>query len=266
VTTRRVITAVAVAMLAALVAAATSLATASSGTPRAIVASHLAVGAGPPSTATAVLHYADSSGISIAATLVLDVPDDAAQLAATATLSLVSASMTIRTVHDEAYVEIPAFASMLGGPWTAAHTDRGAGEAALVARFLRHPDLGRLHPTTRSTVRDGLGTRTSLDFAEVTVPQLGLPLDLPARGSLALEVVTGPQGQLLSAAITLSNATDRVHATLVVTGYDQPVTIVAPAASQVVALDTARADSILGTSAPSLLRTLRSIGVDLGAG
>jgi hypothetical protein len=264
VTSTRVITAVALVALACLIAAAVALTTTPQPAP--IVASHLEVGAGLPSTVTGILHYSDSSGIAITATVRVNVPERAAQLAATATISVVTASLTLRSIGDEAFLELPGYASLLGAPWTATSVPRDRGGVERLARVLRHPELTALHPTSSSTRRDVTGTTTTLRFAQVSVPVIkGLPLDLPRHGHLTLTVRTGTAGQVLSVTVHLWDPTDDVRASFLVTSYDQRVSLAAPPPSQVTALNTTRATSIFGIDAPEIFRTLRALGIRFGA-
>jgi hypothetical protein len=263
VTSNRVITAVVLATLGCLIATAVALST----TPPAalVVASHLEVRAGVPTTITGLLHYSDSSGVSISATLRVDVPARAAEIDATASVSIVSASATLRSIGDEVYLQLPGYASLIGAPWAATKVPRDRGAVELLARALRHPRFARLHPTSRTTTRHGTQTTTTLTFAHVTVPALrGLPLDLPRHGHLVIKVRTGASGQVLSVTLHLWNPNDDVRASLLITGYDQPVSLAAPPRSQVTVLDTARATSIFGSNAPELFETLRALGVRLG--
>lgn len=259
-TSTRVITAVALALLACLVAVAAAL-TSTSTTPP-VPSSHLEVGAGPPSTVTGVLRYSDSSGIAITASVRADVANNAAQVVATATLSIVSASVTLRTVGEDAYLQVPGYASLLGAPWTEVRVPKDRGALGLFARELRHPQFFRLHPTSEATTTSPRGTTTTLRYQRVTVPRLeGLPLSLPRHGHLTVTIRTGSAGQVLSIAARLWTRTDTVRVSFVVTGYDQPVALAAPPASQVRLLDRARAISIFGSNTPSLARTLRKLGI-----
>ena len=77
-TSTRVLTASALAVLAGLIVAATALAATSPPVARGVPANRLVVTAAAPTTATARLTYTDSSGISIDAQFALDGPTNAA--------------------------------------------------------------------------------------------------------------------------------------------------------------------------------------------
>lgn len=261
-TSTRVSTAVALAVLACLIAAATTLATTTAASQPPVVPSHLVVGAGPPSTATGVLQYTDSSGISITADVRLDVPARAAQLVATASVSIVTVSVTLRALGDEVYAQLPGFASLLGEPWTATRTPRVDREYAFLATELRHPQFARLHANVATAVRSATGTTTTLRFASVSVPAIsGLPLDLPRHGHLVVSIHTGASGQVLGITLHLWNRIDDVRASFEVTSYDQPVSITAPRASEVAVLTRSRTKDIFGIDTPGILRTLGELGV-----
>lgn len=259
-TSTRVITAATLAVLGCLIAVAVALSTGPSTTP--VVPSHLVVGAGPPSTMTGIVRYTDSSGISITATVRANLVADTAQVDVTAKVSVVSASVTLRGVGDDVFLQVPDYASLLGAPWTEVHAPHDANAFGILAAELRHPDLARLHPTTERTTPHRTGPTITLRFDRVTLPQLeGVPLRLPSYGHLVCIVREGTTGQVLAVTIHLWNPADSVRASFLVTGYDQPVMLAAPPRTQVKVLDRARATSIFGNNAPRLARTLRRIGI-----
>lgn len=261
-TSTRVITAVTLVVLGCLIAAAVALVSGQS--PSTIVPSHLVVGTGPPTTMTGVVRYSDSSGISIAATVRANLVADTAQVDVTAKVSVVRASVTVRGVGDDVFLQVPDYASLLGAPWTEVHAPRDARAFAALAAELRHPGFARLHPTTERTTEQRSGRTITIRFDRVTLPSLaGVPLELPRAGHLVCVVHEGTSGQVLAVTVHLWNPTDSVRASFLVTSYDRPVSLAAPPRAQVKVLDRSRAASIFGTNTPLLAKTLRRLGISL---
>jgi hypothetical protein len=263
----RVLTASALAVLAGLIIAATALAATSPAAKRAIPVSHLVVTAAAPTTASATLTYTDTSGISIDAEIALDGPKNAAQIAGTVSLDDIDVSLTARLLDDELYVDLPAFATLLGAPWTDVHLkgDERGIDAAL--RELRHPFIERLvnRPHARYHVTEPTAGVFTLRVPYVTLPEThGLPVYLPHEAHLDLVVRLGPQGQVLAAQLHLWNKHDDVRVTLVVTGYDQALSLRAPPHGQLVVLNLARSQAIFGDNAVGIDNLLEHLGAYLG--
>jgi hypothetical protein len=253
----RVITVAAIALLVALVASAVTLAATAPG-PAQIVPSRLVVGAGPPTTATGVVTITSSSGISITADGAFDFPAGTADVTATASLSIVTATSEVRLADRALYLNVAPFASLIGAPWVTTGSLHGAARLDALADALRHPDLARLHPKHRVVVHaPGGTTTTTMAFGRVHLPSTaGLPIALPRAAALTVVVTTGAQGQVLAVAVHLANPGDDVRLTARVTGYGVPVSVVAPPASEVAPLDGRRARAIFGTDAQGIERRL----------
>jgi hypothetical protein len=264
--TTKVIGVAAVAVLVALVAGAVVLAATGNATTT-VPASSVVVGAGPPTTATVELTYASSNGISITADGALDFANDAADVSATASLSIVTATVEARLSDRTLYLHVPQFASLVGAPWVSTGQLGGPSRLDELAAAMRHPDLARLHPKRRTVVRTSGGTVTTMSFGAVHLPSTaGLPVTLPSVAVVTATVVTGTQGQLLSAAALLVSHGQTVKLTLRVTGYNAPVHVTAPPASDVVVLTGARERAIFGTNAPGIARALRGLRGVLAGG
>jgi hypothetical protein len=257
----RVISVVAVALLIALVAGAITLVASAPGA-TAIVPSHLVVSDGPPTTATGIFTYTTSTGISVTADAAFDFATGAAEVTATASLSIVTSTVEARLVDRTLYLNVAQFASVVGAPWVSAGAMRGPVRLEALAEALRHPDLSRLHPMRARVVRSPVtdATTTTMSFGVVHLPSTaGLPITLPTVAKLSAAVTTGSQGQLLDATVHLANPGDDVRLDFEVTGYDVPVAIAAPAPSDVVPLTSTRAQAIFGTNADSIERVLRAL-------
>lgn len=261
-TSTRVLTASALAVLAGLILAATALAATSPAAVRNVPYSRLVVGA-VPTTATVRLTYTDSSGISIDAQLVLDGRHDAAQVSGTVSLDSVDVSLTARLLGHQLFVDLPQFATLLGAPWTDVALTRGERGVDAALRELRHPYFEPRH--YRPSTAPG---RTSAVYTHqvrwVTLPStFGLPIYLPHRAHLHLWVRIGAQGQVLAARLHYWNKHDDVRVTLEVTGYDQPLALAAPGHDEVVDLTLSRARSIFGDNAMGIEQLLAHLGARL---
>ena len=256
----RVIAVAAVVVFVALVASAVVLADAAPGAPR-VVTSDLVVGAGPPTTATGILTYSDSNGITIRASCALDFVDGTANVSATASLSVVTVSAEARLVDRAIYLELPQFASLVGSPWVSTGALDGPARLEDLARTMRHPELSALHPTSRTVVHAPSGaTTTTMGFGVVNVPFASeLPISVPSPARLTVTVTTGTQGQLLRVAAGLRAPGDVVLVGFVVTGYDVPVSIAPPPPGDVVVLTPATARALFGTDAGTVDRLLRGL-------
>jgi hypothetical protein len=255
----RVIAVAAVVVLVALVASAVTLASTGSGKPKVTVAD-VAVGPGPPTTATGVLTYASSSGISISADCAFDFAEGAAEVTATASLSIVTATVEARVVDDTFYLQVPQFASLVGAPWVSTGELGGPTRLDALAAQLRHPDLARLHPTRRVTTTSSGRTTTTMSFGLVHLPSTaGLPISLPRTATVTAIVVTGSQGQLLAAGARLVSASGTDTIAFSVTSYNGSVEIATPAPADVAVLTGAKERAIFGTNAPGIARALRGL-------
>jgi hypothetical protein len=260
----RVIAITAITLLVVLIACVVGIVVSSS-SPTAIEPTHLQVGAGPPSTATALLTFADDNGLSASARWTFDFAHDAADVNASATLSLVTISLEARLLQTILLFDTSSLGSLTGSTWVAVHAPRGPDGMAALANVLRHPDVAALKANAATVTMSDHDTTTTLTFRHVRLPSTeGLPITLPDSGRLVLAITTGPKGQLLGASAQLHGRTDDVHAALVITGYNQPVSIPVPAASDVTPLTRARAQEIFGTNAPAVLRWLARLHLGLG--
>jgi hypothetical protein len=246
-------------LLVALVVGAVALA-ATSGSAPTPTPSHLDVGAGPPTTATALVTYADSSGVSVTASCAFDFHAGTASVTATADLSEIGSTIEARLVSRTLYVNLNEFSSLLGADWVSLAAKPGPNRLPALAEAMRHPDVARLHGHRHVTVHRGATTTT---IAEGTVqvpfaPRLPI-VAVPPYGRLTVSVTTGPQGQLLGASLRLVSRGDTVLVGVQVTGYDVPVSIGAPPAHDTVPLTRARARAIFGTDAPAFEHDLRAL-------
>lgn len=253
----RVIAIAAVVVLGALVASAVTLVANGNGAAQ-IVPSHLVVGPGPPTTATGVLTFTSSAGVSVSADCALDFATGSADVTATASLSIVTATVEARLVDATVYLNVEHFASLIGAPWVSTGSLHGPVRLDALATALRHPDLARLHPKARVVASaPGAGTRTTLSFGAVHLPSTAnLPISLPSVAVVTAVVTTGAQGQVLAVAVHLANPSNDVRVTFQVTGYNVPVSIVPPAPSEVAPLTDARARAIFGIDASGIVRRL----------
>jgi hypothetical protein len=255
----RVVGIAAIVILVALVAGAVVLVATAQSSPT-VVPSHLDVGAGPPSTATALLTYSDSNGVKVRGDCAFDFPAGAADVQATATLSVVSVSVEARLVDRALYFYVPQFASLVGAPWISTTALHGPARLEDLATALRHPDLSRLHPVTKETVTTDGRTTTTMHFGVVHVAFAHeLPISVPGEGLLTVVVTTGAQGQLLDVGVTLAAPGDTVHLGFLVTGYDVPVSITAPPPDQVAELTATRASELFGADAATLQHLLSDL-------
>ena len=196
--TTRIIAVAAVVVLVALVASAVTLA-ATGSSPTEVAAASVAVGPGPPRTATGVLTYSSSSGITITADCAFDFEKGAADVTATASLSIVTATVEARLATDTFYLHVPQFASLVGAPWVSTGELGGPTRLDALATAMRRPDLSRLHAKRRVSVRRVGGATTTLSFGLVHLPSTaGLPISLPGTAAVTAAVMTGDQGQLLA--------------------------------------------------------------------
>jgi hypothetical protein len=263
----RVIAVATVAVFAALVASAVTLAATAPST-AGVVPSHLVVGAGPPATATGVATFSSSTGVSVDATCAFDFTTGAADVTATASLSIVTAMVEVRLADRALYLNVQQFASLIGAPWVTTGSLHGPARLDVLASALRHPDLARLHAKSRAvTSRHGEKT-TTLSFGRVHLPSTsGLPISLPRVAALTLAVTTGAQGQVLEIAVHLANPGDDVRLTFQVTGYNVEVSIAPPPSREVAPLDGVRARAIFGIDAQGIqqrLGELRRVVARLG--
>jgi hypothetical protein len=255
----RIIAGAAVVVLVALVASAVTLASTDSGQPKVSVAD-VAVGAGPPTTATGVLTYSSTSGISISADWAFNFTESAAELTATASLSIVTATVEARVADDSFYLHVPQFASLVGAPWVSTGELGGPTRLDALATQLRHPDLARLHPTRRVTTHTSAGTTTTMSFGLVHLPSTaGLPISLPRTATVTATVVTGTQGQLLAAGARLVSPSQTDVLAVSVTSYNAPVEIAGPASGDVVVLTAKKERAIFGTNAQGIAHALRGL-------
>ena len=256
----RVIASTAVAVLVALVAGAVALAASGSGAVQ-VVPSRLVVGAGPPRTATGVLTYSSNAGISISATCELDFAAGTADVTATASLSIVTATLEARLAERTLFLNVAQFSSLVGANWLSSGALGGAVRLEGLAREMRHPDLARLHAKRRVVTHAADGsTTTAMSFGAVDLPTTSdLPVSLPGEANVTATVTTGASGQLLAATAHLANPSDDVRLSFTVTGYNVPVTVTAPARSGVAQLTSPRARSIFGTNAAGIERLVRGL-------
>lgn len=255
--TTRVIAVATIAVFAALVASAVTLAATGPGT-AVVVPSHLVVAPGPLRTATGEATFTSSSGVSVSATCAFDFTTGSADVNATASLSIVTAMVEVRLADRALYLNVQQFATLIGAPWVTTGSLHGPARLDALGEALRHPDLARLHPRSR-TVAHGPGAETTstLAFGRVHLPSTaGLPISLPRVAALTLVVTTGAQGQVLVVAVHLANPGDDVRLTFQVTGYDVPVSIAPPPSSEVAPLDSARARAIFGIDAHGIEQRL----------
>jgi hypothetical protein len=256
----RVVAIAAVVVLVALVAGAIALASGATVTPT-VTPSHLEVGAGPPTTATGLLTYSDSNGITVDGTCAFDFADGTADLDASVTLSVITVRVGARLVDRVIYFSVPEFASLIGAQWASTSALHGPARLEDLAVALRHPDLDRLHPRTR-VVTTGAGgtTTTTMGFGEVHVGFANaLPFPLPSQGVLTVAITTGPSGQLYDVDLRLVAVGDTVRLGYEATGYDVPVAITAPPPDQVRRLTPARAKAIFGTDTATLQHLLAGL-------
>ena len=253
----RVITVAAIAVLLALVTTAVTLAASGTGAPE-VIPSNLVVGAGPPRTATGILTFTSSAGVSISGTCAFDFAAGSADVVATASLSIVTATVEARLADRTLYLNVEQFASLVGAPWVSTGALHGPARLDALAGALRHPDLARLHPRSHVlTSGPGAQTTQTMSFGTVHLPSTAnLPISLPRVATLTVAVTTGAQGQVLAVAARLSNPGDDVRVTFQATGYNVPVSIVAPPASEVAPLTDARARAIFGTDTRGIERWL----------
>lgn len=255
----RVIAVAAVAVLAAMVVTAVALAASGPSTPT-VTAASVAVGPGAPTTATGVLTYASSQGISVSADWSVDFATDAADVTATASLSIVTATLEARLADRTLYLYLPQFSSLIGAPWATTGALRGPAELDPLATVLRHPDLARLHPEHRVTVTTATGATTTMTFRDVHLPSTaGLPITLPRVAQVTAVVRTGTEGQLLSLGVRLVGTDQTVRLGLLLTGYNVPVTVTAPPPGDVVTLTPSKERAIFGTNTASIAHELRSL-------
>lgn len=255
----RIIAVAAVVVLAALVAGAVTLAATTTSPPR-VTAASVVVGTGPPTTATGVLTYSSSSGISISADCAFDFAAGTADVTATASLSIVTATVEARLATDTLYLHVPQFASLVGAPWVSTGQPGGPTRLDELAATMRRPDLSRLHAARHVLVHSDGSATTTLSFGLVHLPSsAGLPISLPATAVVTATVVTGSQGQLLEAAAALVGHNETVKVHFLVTGYNVPVAISAPEPSDVVVLSPSKERAIFGTNAPAIGRDLRGL-------
>jgi hypothetical protein len=255
----RIIAGAAVVVLVALVASAVTLASTDSVQPTASVAG-VAVGPGPPTTATGVLTYSSSSGISISADWAIDFTEGAADVTATASLSIVTATIEARVAEDTLYLHIPQFASLVGAPWVSTGELDGPTRLDALAEQLRHPDLARLHPRHRVTTQTGARTTTTMSFGVVHLPSTaGLPISLPRTATVTATVVTGTQGQLLAAGARLVGPSQTDTLAISVTSYNAAVEIAAPAPGDVALFTPREERAVFGTNAPGVDRALGAL-------
>jgi hypothetical protein len=253
----KVIAIAAVAVLAALVASAITLAANGTGAVQ-VVPSHLVVGPGPPATATGVLTFTSSAGVTVTADCALDFAKGAADVTATASLSIVTATVEARLVDATVYLNVQQFASLIGAPWISTGSLHGPVRLDALATALRHPDLTTSHAIRRQVAPlPGHATRTTLSFGTVHLPSTAhLPIVLPRVANVTAAVITGSQGQVLSIEVHLANPVNDVRLTFQVTGYDVPVSIAPPPEGEVAPLTNARAQAIFGTDAGGIVRRL----------
>lgn len=260
----RLIAVTAALLLAALVAGAATLADSGPSAAR-IVPSHLQAGPGPLRTATGVLAYSDSTGLSMTATCAFDFVHGTADITANAQLSIATIDVEARLVGATLLLNTASLQSLTGSPWVSVPAQRASAGLERLERTLRHPDLAALRKANRATVSTtGRTSTTTMWFNHVTLPSTsGLPITLPSEGRLVLVVTTGSEGQLLVATAHLSNSSEDVHFSLHMTGYNQPVEVAVPSSADVVALTPSRARQIFGTNAPAVLHWLRRAGTTI---
>ncbi len=259
----RIIAIVTIAALIALLAAAVALDASASGGPQ-VDASHLDVGTGLPTSATAVVTLSDSTGVTASADVALDFASGRAEVNATAMLSIATVSLEARILGDRVELNVEQFESLVGAPWVSVRAPNARARQLAIARFFRHPDVALLRVLPGTVTRTvGATTTTTAHLRHVLLPSTsGLPITLPRIASMVVAVTTGSQGQLLALAVHLTGPIDQVqvHAALVVTSYDVPVSVVVPGPDEVVALTAHIARSVFGTSAGTVTRYLKRLG------
>ncbi|HUD69587.1 MAG TPA: hypothetical protein VMQ40_05060 [Acidimicrobiales bacterium] len=262
-----VVAAAAALLLVALVAGAATLA-ATSSTASGPLVEHLGVGAGLPRTATGILTFSDSSGISVTASCEFDFIHGTADVVASDSLSILTVTIEGRLVGPGLYLEAASMSSLLGAPWLATNLPAARGKLHDLALLLRHPDLERFASRRVSVTRTPTTATTTIQFDHVRLPSTeGLPITLPRTGRLDVAVTTGTQGQVLSLDATLTSRDGGVNRLdLTITDYDVPVAIDAPLHGSVVALTQTRARALLGANYPATERLLVRLGAKLARG
>jgi hypothetical protein len=256
----RVVAAAAALLLAGLIASAATLAaTPSTASP---TVEQLRVGQGPPRTATGILTFSDSSGVSVTATCAFDFTHGTADVVASDSLSIVTVSIEARLINQGLYLNAASMSSLLGAPWLTTNLSSAAGKLHDLALVLRHPQLARFASFRVSTSHTKTATTTTFRFGHVRLPSTtGLPITLPRTGRLDVAVTTGSEGQVVVFAATLTSPDGGVNRLgLMITDYNVPVTIGAPSRGSVVALTPARAHELLGANYPATERLLQRLG------
>jgi hypothetical protein len=263
----RFIAVAAVFLLAALVAAAATLA-ATSSTGSGPLVEHLGVGAGPPRTATGQLSFSDSSGVSVTASCEFDFVHGTADVVASDSLSILSVTIEGRLVGQALYLEAASMSSLLGATWLTTNLPAARGKLHDLALVLRHPDLERFASRRVSVTRTPTTATTTLQFDDVRLPSTaGLPITLPRRGRLDVAVTTGAQGQVLSFDATLTSRDGGVNRLdLAITDYGVPVVIDAPPKGSAALFTQTRARALLGANYPATERLLVELGARLARG
>ena len=261
----RVVAVAAVLALVALVAGAATLA-ATSSTSAVPSARHLQVGPGPITTATGLLTFSDSSGISVTGTCEFDFVHGTADLVASDSLSILTVTVEGRVVGRGLYLNAASMSSLLGAPWLRTTSPKVQGALRELAHLLRHPDLARFAAHRIAITRAPGTTTATFRFDHVRLPStLGLPIGLPRKGRLDVAVTIGAQGQVLVFDATLTSpdgGTNRLD--LSIDDYDVPVTIATPPTGSVVALTRSRARILLGSNYPATAHLLGELGARLG--
>lgn len=261
----RVVAVAAIALLAALIAGATTLAATSSTQP---VVKHLGVGVGPPRTAVGTVSFADSSGVTVDAICEFDFAHGTANVVASDSLSIVTVTLGARLVGPDLYLEVASLTSLLGAPWLTTTLPAASGALGDLATLLRHPHLDRFAGHRIATTHTATSSTTMLQFDKIALPSTrGLPITLPRSGRLDVAITTGTQGQVLSLHATLTSpdgGTNRLD--FAIDDYNVGVTITAPAPGSVVALTQTRARELLGTNFPATIHLLERLGADVRGG
>lgn len=271
-TSTRAIAATALAVLAGLVAAAAALAATPAPQPIRVDPAHLVVH-GAPRTATLLVDYTDSSGIELHAVVALSGPSDAAGIRLTATLDSVTVSVVATLTRRFLYLDVPAYASVLGAPWDRVAVTKGTALVPAVLTALGAP----LRARDARRLRRLDGRTFTISIAHVRIPRIvGLPINLPRAAAVTAVVALGHEGQLLDASVQLVGPDDVVHLRLEVTGFDQPlsdgapgdhpaVSIAIPPQREVRELTPRGAQDLFGLDAAGVERLLGDLGVRLGA-
>ena len=213
----------------------------------------LALNGYPPKTATLAFTADTGTGSAVTGTAGVDFAtgEITAQMQIPLAFSSLNANLLVTAHH--VYLGVGNLASVFGAPWVSV----SAPPLNLygISLEMTKPDIPLISAYDSRTVVTANGVTTYTfhwSHSRYHAPA-GFPVSVPVGSAVTLSLSVGSQGELTGGSVTTRTSTSRMTITMKVVGYNQPVRVSPPSASQVRPITGSQLQKILGgLSLPSL--------------